>query len=199
MQMARKQSNIVDFKGRPTETREQILERLFKEHGAALRAFLHVRMDSHADMDDIAQEVFIRLAKLEGLEFRLEPSNESNRSFIITVANNLVLDLEKSQKVRYRYAEQTQAQVIDDDLLATPSPELITESRQQLERLREVILNLNPNWRKAFILNRFKAKSYREISVEMGVSVKQVEKYMKGALIQIRKVAKEFKDTGEKS
>ena len=155
-------------------------------------AFLRVRMDSNADMDDIVQDVFIRLARMEDLQERLSPGNDSNRSFLMTVANNLVLDLEKSRKVRYRYRQKEQAQAADGDNLQVGTPETISESRQELERIRDAIMDMRPNWRKAFVLNRFKYKSYREISIEMGVSVKQVEKYMKNALIQIRKATAEF-------
>lgn len=195
--MVSKKSNVVGL-SRRRETREQVLERLFSEHGDALRAFLRVRMSSHADADteDIAQEVFIRLARMDELETRLSPSNDSNRSFMVAVANNLVLDFEKKKRVRYRYAQSEQAQAHEDDSIQLGTPESISESREQLERMRDVIMNLHPCSRKAFILNRFKFKSYREISVEMGVSVKQIEKYMKRALTQIREAAAEFKGNG---
>ena len=195
--MPETKSNVVDLPGRRQETREQVLERLFKEHRAALCAFLRVRMDRDAEMDDVVQEVFIRLARMKDLPERLSQGRESNRSFIIAIANNLVLDLEKSRRVRHRYADKVQAQAHDDDRVQSGTPETIAAARQELKRLRDVIMNLNPNWRKAFILNRFKHMSYREISVEMGVSVKQIDKFMKNALIQIRRAVSETKGAGK--
>lgn len=150
-------------------------------------------MDTNADIDDVVQEVFIRLARMDDLPKRLSRQSESNRSFIIAVANNLVLDLEKSRRVRHRYAENLQAQSGEDNLLQNGTPETIAEARQELEYLRDVIINLNPNWRRAFILNRFKHLSYREIAAVMGVSVKQIDKFMKNALIHIRRAEKEIR------
>ncbi|MDM3869772.1 RNA polymerase sigma factor [Porticoccus sp. W117] len=195
--MVTNNNKVVPLKKRTSETRDEVLERLFIDHGDALRGFLMVRLDTQDDIDDVMQEVFIRLARMQDLENRMAPERLNNRSFMVAIANNLVLDLEKSRQVRHRYAEKEQMWAQDDRSSHTQTPEIISQSREELERIREAIMNLRPKWRTAFILNRFKFKSYQQIALEMGVSVKQVEKYMKGALVQIRKVAAEFKGNGE--
>lgn len=194
--MARKGNNVVDLQGRRRETNEQVLKRLFTEHSAALRAFLRVRMgvDLDDDMDDIVQEVFIKLADLPNLPERLPPDNKSNRSFLIAMANNLVVDMERHKSVRRRYMDlhqhqpEQQAQVI--------TPETIALASEELDQVKAVIMDLNPRWREAFILNRFKRKTYHQIADAMGVSVKQVEKYMKQALLRIREAAVALKRDG---
>ena len=187
--MSRQVSKVVNLRGRPQETRRQVLERLFREHGSALRAFLTVRMGGSADLEDVVQEVFVRLSRMDNLQERLPAGNDSNRSFIFAVANNLVLDLERSRQVRRRYVEAEQVHAGEDDAVYDATPESVALAGQELEQIKELIMNLKPAWRTAFVLSRFRHKSYREVAAEMGVSVKQVEWFMKCALARLQKAA----------
>lgn len=180
--------NVVRLTDRRRETREQVLERLFNEHGSALRGFLRVRLDVGSDVEDIVQEVFIKLAKLDGLQDRLQPGRMQNRSFLFAITSNLVVDLERKKRVRRRYAEEQQARAKEELPVNNASPEAITLAKKELEQVKSVLLEMRPCWREAFILNRFRHRSYREVAVDMDISVKTVEKYIKKALIQIRAV-----------
>ncbi len=182
-------SNVVELTGKPRETREQVLDRLFREHGTALRGFLKARLGVNQELDDMVQDVFAKLAKLDDLPERLHSENRSARSFIFTVANNLVLDVERSKTVRRKYLANLQQELTPEDALAIDSPEVIVLAREELEIIKKVIVNLRPVWRQAFVLNRFKHRSFTQIAEEMGISVKTVEKYMKKALTQIRNAA----------
>lgn len=187
--MNRPKSNVFDMNSKRLESREEALERLFRDHGAALHGFLKVRLGINQDMEDVVQEVFAKLARMDDLAERLSPANQSARSFIFTVANNLALDMERSKTVRRKYLETLQQATVFEDAVSEDSPEALALASQELEAIKEVIVNLRPVWRRAFILNRFKYMSFPEIAVEMNISVKTVEKYMKKSLIQIRKAA----------
>ena len=180
---------------RQCETREQALERLFGEHHTALRAFLRMRFGVRDEMEDIVQEVFIRLARLDNLPQRMPAGDRSNRSYIFAVANNLIVDMERSKARQRNYLEKFQAHGREEDEVLDDTPESITLAVEELEQFKKVILGLKPTWREAFILNRFKHKSYSETAIEMGVTVKQVERFIKNALVRVRKAAIEI--TGE--
>ncbi|WIO73981.1 RNA polymerase sigma factor [Porticoccaceae bacterium LTM1] len=180
-------NNVVDLEGRRQETREQVLERLFREHASDVRAFLRMRMGADDELEDVLQEVFIRVANMDNLREKLAPGREDNRSYLFTVANNLTVDLERYKSVRRNYAERLALEQHGKANEATP--EIIALNKQELARVKDVIMELKPNWRQAFVLSRFKYLSYPQIASEMGVSVKQVEKYMKQALMRIRDVA----------
>lgn len=175
------------------ETREQVLERLFSEHGAALRGFLRVSLDVGEEAEDIVQEVFIKLAKLDNLQERLPHGGVSNRSFLFAIANNLVVDMERSKRVRRDYARELQAEARDEFQVHNASPETITLAKKELEQVKKVLMQMRPCWREAFILNRFRHRSYREIAMDMDISVKTVEKYIKKALIQIKATVQDLK------
>ncbi|WIO74017.1 RNA polymerase sigma factor [Porticoccaceae bacterium LTM1] len=186
-------NNVVRLADRQRESREQVLERLFIEHGSALRGFLRVTLKVDSEVEDIIQEVFIKLANLEQLPERLPPGGASNRSFLFAIANNLVVDLERSKRVRREYASAHQAEAGPEAFVNNGSPEAITLARSDLECVKEVLLQMRPCWREAFILNRFRHRSYREISIDMGISVKTVEKYIKKALLQIKAAVQDLK------
>ncbi len=180
---------MVDLPGLRRETREQALERLFNEHSSALRGFLRVRLGVREEMDDVVQDVFAKLADLDQLPERLPPGEGRNRSYLFAVANHLVVDMERSRDVQRRYLAKRQLEAQGDDGSCDATPEVITLAQQELDRVKQVITRLPPLWRQAFILNRFKHKSYREVANEMGISVKTVEKYIKKALVKVRRAA----------
>lgn len=185
-------SNVVDLSGRRGEAKEQVLERLFREHGAALRAFLRMRRVGNEELEDIVQDVFVRLARMNDLRERLPPGEQRNRAFLFTVANNLLVDQRRHQRLQRQYLQE-QAAMSDETENTGESPELAALAREQLDHLRGVIMNLHPKWRESFILTRFMHKSYRQAADEMGVSVRQIERYVTKALVKIRKAAADIK------
>ncbi len=166
------------------ESKQQVLERLFSEHGAALRSFLRGRLGLAGELDDIVQEVFLKLANIDNLCERMAAGRGNNRAFIFTVANNLVVDLERQKTVRRHYDESEKDNAGSVTLEVTPETILVAE--QELDIVKRTIMLLTPNCRQVFVLNRFKHQSYQQIADQMGVSVKQIEKYMSTALVKIR-------------
>lgn len=188
--MAQKKSNVVNFGRRPksSETRrEQALEQLFRDHGAPLRSFLLGRLRDEAELEDVMQEVFARLARKEDLEQRLTATHAKNRAYIFTAANNLIVDLERRRAVRREYSARHSDQM--GETVYEISPEVEVVAVQELSRVKEAIKALKPTWRKAFVMSRLKCLSYQEISREMGVSTKQIEKYVASAIVRLREAA----------
>lgn len=180
--MSRKQDNVVDIGRRQQETREQVLERLFSEHGDALRSFVHGRTGSEDDPNDIVQEVFVRLARMKGLRAKLSDTGPRNRAYIFTIANNLIVDHERRKALQRNY----DAQSGEAERVQEITPEAAASAERDLSILKQVIAQMRPAWRQAFVLNRFKYMSYTQIAAHMGVTVKQVENYMTQALVRVR-------------
>lgn len=191
--MTDKPENVVDFNSWRQETKDKVLERLFNEHGAALRSFLRARLGVQADLEDVVQDVYLWLANMDDLYDRVSPSSGSNRSFLLTAANSMAVDLERRKAVRKKYRKNQHDQ--DNPPVLEITPEKIAEDREQLELVHQAILGLRPTWRKAFVLNRFENQSYRQIAAHMGVSVKQVEKYMSKALSKIREAVQHLRES----
>ncbi|WIO74108.1 RNA polymerase sigma factor [Porticoccaceae bacterium LTM1] len=182
----RKKSNVIKLKGRRKETNEQVLERLFREHGRALRTFLTGRVRIEEDQEDVIQEIFARMARMDDLQQKLAVNRSDNRAFLFTSANNYVIDQERRKILEKRYQQEHLNQ--DDYLVVEASPEVIVESSQELALVKQAIGNLRPTWRRAFVLSRFEHLSYPQIAEKMDISVKTVEKYITNALVELRDV-----------
>ncbi len=186
-----RKSNVVSFDTRRPEPRERALERLFNEHRSALHAFLRMRMGPGEDFEDLIQEVFVRLASMDDLCNRLPSAEKRNRAFIFTVANNLLVDLKRHQAVRDKYREE-QAQAQKNHEWTDGSAETEVLAAEKIAQLKGVIMELPEKSRDAFVLTRFMHKSYKQVAQDMGVSVRQVRRYVTRALVEIRKADMEI-------
>lgn len=185
---------MVEFIGRLREVDRDVLEHLFTEHGSALRAFLRGRVRCEEDLQDIMQDVFVRLARMGDLSERLPSGGNSNRAFMMTIAYNLLVDFERGRTIRRRHWESEQSSMEDLERSVQDSPEKRALGREELEWVGNVIMELPDKWRDAFILTRLKHKSHAETATLMGVSLRQVERYMAKALVRINKVMKVLKE-----
>ncbi|MDM3870697.1 sigma-70 family RNA polymerase sigma factor [Porticoccus sp. W117] len=180
--MAQTKSKVIDLNQRK-DSRRRSLEKLFQEDGRILRGYLFKRLRNEAEVEDVAQEVFAKLARMPDLDQRI--SQGKNRNFLITIANNLVVDMERKRATRRSYQDEQRNQ--SGYLVYELSPEVEVVANEELSLLKTAIMKLKPTWRRAFTMSRFHNMTYREISEEMGVGVKQVEKYITNALMELRK------------
>lgn len=184
--ISQKPQKVVYISGQKGRKPNEILELLFREHEAALRSFLRVRVISKEDVEDVMQDVYIRLTKVDDLIEKVNRRNGSTRSYIFSIANNLVIDNARRQAVRRKYASEVQ-EGIHDTTFTDVAPETYAIAEQELERIKAIIMELSPKPRRAFLLSRFKYMSYGQIAEEMDVPVKRVEKYISKALSALKK------------
>src|ERR1700732_2912161 len=88
------------------DTKPSLVERLFAEQGGALQAFFRRRIRSQADVPALAQEVYIRMLRINDQEAIRNPV-----LYLYTVANNLVkehavLDRRRASSVEIEKVEE---------------------------------------------------------------------------------------------
>ncbi len=192
---ARDKGNVVHLASRNKPGREHLVERLFDQHAQALRVFLMGRLAPHEEIEDLVQDVFTRLMGAERLEEKMSRSTGSNRAYLLTMANNLAVDRQrKSARAKAYYAEQLG---LERERRDERTPEEIVAAQLQLEAMKAVILGLRPNWRRVFVLHRFRSMSYSDIALHMGMTVKQVEHCLAQAMKRIRKARRKIEAAGE--
>lgn len=167
------------------ETHEQALDRLYAEHAAALRRFIAARVVGGLDVEDLLQDVYARLARMDDLPERLPAGRRTTRGFLLTVANRLVIDRERQRGIRRRHDQHVRL-LQDPDDASSPSAEAIALASEDLDAVASALEAMKPEWRRAFVLNRFSHMSYREVAKAMDVSTKTVEKYIGKALLHLR-------------
>lgn len=175
----RKKQNIYQFVSRSDKDR-RALQRLFDDHRSALKGFLVSRLGDGPELEDVMQDVFERLAKVEDLSGR-----ECSRGFILKIANNLLVDLARYKKVRsdYQWSEQR----IESERLDEVTPERELQTRQQLDVIEGAIAKLKPMEQKAFVMSRFQFLDYQQIADQLNVSRRTVEGYICSAIAKLRK------------
>ncbi|MEN7341747.1 MAG: RNA polymerase sigma factor [Pseudomonadota bacterium] len=169
---------------RPDDGVRDVLSDVVDDHVAALRRFVRIRLNDHPDYEDLVQETFLRLAHQDHLEQRLSRGRSSTRSYLFSIASNLINDRYRKAKVRKLYMEReaSDGERENSSISAADHAEL----RENIEQIGRAVEGLNPTTRRAFLLSRIEALSYREIAGELGVSVSMVEKHIIRALAEIR-------------
>lgn len=163
---------------RDTQRRAQVT-RLIAEHRDDLERFLRSRVSDPAEREDIAQDVFLRLARYDALE-----TIDNPRSFLFRIAENLIRD--RARRAAFRQAGRHDAIDAVEPVEPAAGPDRIVEDREALRTLVAAIEALPEPDRTAFVLSRYEELSYREIAGRMGISVKTVEKYIGRALGRLR-------------
>ena len=107
------------------------------------------------------------------------------------VRNSCLQQLEK-QKVKNKYLESTKLNLQEEELRFY-SEEKSSLIEQELEdKLNIVLNNLPVRCRQIFLMSRFENKKNREISEELAISLKAVEKQISKALATMRIEMKDY-------
>ena len=189
--------NIIDLASRENPGRRQLVEQLFAHHSPAVRLFLRGRSVPQEQIDDVVQELFTRLLGVKRVEERMTEASGSVRSFLLTMANNLIVDRQRKRQVRNAYADAQRE--IERERMDEHSPERIVAAQLEMEAIRAVILDMPLNWRVALVLQRFRNLSYEEIALHMEVTVRQVERYLRRAMRRIHTAQRKIQTAGERS
>ena len=162
-----------------TEPRICDLLSAFQSHYDDLRAFLARKCGSVTLAAEVVQEMYIRLRRLMPM-----PPVQEPRAYLFQMAAHLAIDhLRVRERYTHRYVELPAADIPSP----APTPEMIVESRPQVEFLRRAILELPDRCREVFMLHKGMGKSYSTIAAELGISVWTVEHHLAKAMAHCRK------------
>ena len=151
------------------------IEDLARTYSPALKRFFERRIIEHSDIDDLVQEVFLRLARRGDL---LTVTNLGG--YIFQTAANILRD-----RLRRRLSHQvSDHRLIDEGCVedAAFSPERVLLGKEAVDRLSEGVRKLPARTGQVFILCRIDELPYAEIAKQLGISVSSVDKHMARAL-----------------
>ncbi len=154
---------------------------IFTQEGQGLRNFLYFKTGDLAASEDLVQEAFLKL-----WEKCVAVIPEKARSFLYTIANNLMIDQQRRKKVILKHRKQL------DATTTAPDAAYLLEMQEFKVRLESVIEGMPEKSRIVFLLNRIEKKTYAEIALQLGIGVKAVEKRMHRALQDFRKLEVEI-------
>jgi RNA polymerase sigma-70 factor (ECF subfamily) len=167
-----------DPRERPDRASPSEIERLFREHNAALLRFIATKLGSTQEASEVAQEAYVRLLSLDRPE-----AVSYMRGFLFRTAANLAVDRLR-QRSRRGTARLTQ-ETLDLQIFEL-SPEREVASAQSLKVLRQALDELPTNCRRAFTLHRVHELNCEEIARRMGMSERSVRLYVARAIQHLR-------------
>lgn len=140
-------------------------------HEPAMRAWLRrTTQICDADIDDIVQETYAILARLETVDAIRDP-----RTYALQVARSVFLQgLRRSKIVPIGSIADLAALEEADD---APSPEQQAYGQRELRRVEVAVAEMPPQVRKVFWLRRVEGLSQRETATRLGLAEHTVEKY----------------------
>ncbi|NID16398.1 RNA polymerase sigma factor [Luteibacter yeojuensis] len=150
---------------------------LFREHNAALVAFLRARLNSHADAQEVAQEVYLKLLSLGE-----DTTIDSPRAFLFRAASNLAVDRLRMRNVRAAAPPDPD----DDNWHVTPIPEQHASAHEQWRDLRQALDELPAKTSRAFVMHVIDGRDFAAIAREMNLSERMVRYHVGNALAHCR-------------
>lgn len=161
----------------PGGTRATQVVALFREHNAALVGFLRARLNSLADAQEVAQEVYLKLLSLDD-----GTVIDSPRAFLFRAASNLAVDRLRMRNVR----AMAPADPDDDNWHVTPIPEQHASAHEQWRDLRQALDELPPKTSRAFVMHVIEGRDFATIAREMNLSERMVRYHVGNALAHCR-------------
>ncbi|PHR56835.1 MAG: hypothetical protein COA43_13340 [Robiginitomaculum sp.] len=155
----------------------------YLEQQKPLKIFLSRFIRSPQEIDDIAQETFIRAFSAEK-----KSKIEYPKAYIYRVARNLALEyLEKRSTRMTCYIEDSCEKNV---FQSNEDVESNVDVLHKLELIKHAIAKLPPQCQRVFIMHKVYGFKYKEIANQLEISVSTVEKYMMAGLKQCRKSIK---------
>lgn len=153
--------------------------RAFLENEKALKRYLSRFFPRAEDVDDVAQETFLRAFAAEAGQVVIAP-----RAFLFRVAKNLALNEKArlSHSLTQPLGDSAETAVISS--MHEPGADDQLDGKRKLALFAEAVADLPPQCRRVFLLRKIHGLSQREIAQRLGVSIGTVEKHIALGLLR---------------
>ena len=153
--------------------RDQWFQQLVATVGGDLLRFLRSRL-SHGDQaQDLAQEVYLRLLRVEDIGLIRNP-----RAFVIHLAAHAAHEWRMLARNRLQHSQDELQELAADD----GDPADAIERDSQIHQLERVLSKLTPKQQAVLLMHRRDGMTYQEIASHMQLSVAMVKKHLSRGL-----------------
>lgn len=148
-----------------------------------LRGFYRARLGPHADVEDLVQDLYEKIAGLEPQAVR------NPAALLYRMAYNHMLDwLRRGRRSRARdeaWRQARQPASGGPEAAIEPDAETTLIARQRLEDVTKAMSVLPSRTQEIFRLHKIDGLSYAQTAERLGLSPKTVEKHMSAALAHL--------------
>jgi RNA polymerase sigma-70 factor (ECF subfamily) len=157
------------------------VERLVAEQYGTLLAFFRRRSRLAADAADLAQEVYLRMLRVNNPESIRNP-----QAYLFTVANNLAIE-QGALNGRRANAVPVDEASAEPQLHALVAFDDDIDLQRRVARLSAVLMQLPPKCQQVVSLQYQQGLNHEQVAERLGVSTHMVKKYLAQALVLCRK------------
>lgn len=162
------------------DVRQSFVSNIASRYGDRLRRFLSQRLRNVADAPDLAQEVFLRLMRVEHHETIRSPE-----AYLFTVASHILHQHTLRQSTTPATVDISEL-FSELQLASNEDPASRADVSQRIERLERSLKELPPKISTTLMLHRYAGFSIEEIGKQLGVSRPTAKKYLARALTHCR-------------
>ena len=159
-----------------------LFSKIYEKYAQTLSDILFYKYGEQLNPSDKVQDAFIKLWKNCA-----KVTAQTAKSFLYTVANNMMLNEIKHEKVVLEYTKVKPKDYTNE------TPEFILRKEEFLERYQKVLSRLKPEQREAFLLSKVEGKTHQEIADIVGVTKKVVGHRIYAAFAILREQLEDFK------
>ena len=156
----------------PTFDRKSFVATIAAQYGQRLRRFLSVRLRNAHEVPDLAQEVFLRLLRVNEQEAIRNPE-----AYLFTVASHVIHQHALSQSTDPVFVDVTD---VVSELTVEPGedPAVRTDNAQRVQHLERMLNQLPPRTAAALVMHRVAGYTVQEIADQLGVGRETVKRYL---------------------
>lgn len=157
-------------------------QELALRYRTSLRGFFARRVGRQADVDDLIQDVFLRLMARAGGE----PIAHAEQ-YIFQTAANVLRDRHRRDAVRAASLHDSFDEILHQ-AASEITPERVLIGKEQVKQVAEALKQLPERTRDVFILRAFEHRKIADIATLLKISTRAVEQHMAKALAHLAKV-----------
>jgi RNA polymerase sigma factor (sigma-70 family) len=145
----------------------QLLEWRQRWNGRLVQ-FLRRRVRSSVDVQDLAQETYLRLLRAGDLSQVRNP-----QAYLLQVASHVAMEWRNRQP-----RSDSMVMLREDMLVDRQLPELELDARLLQQRLEKVLASLSPMMRAVLLLRLRDERSNQEIAAQLRITDRQIRRYL---------------------
>lgn len=169
---------------RLSDDNKDALEEIFNYYYPRLYHFSKSFIKLEEGIDDILQEVFIRIWQNR----KNIRKTETFQSYIFTITRNLLLNELRSRLSVEKTKEKIYKKSVAQEFLLSEH----IEYQELKEKITMIVLELPERQREVFILSRVEGLSHKEIAQKLDIAEKTVEYHISQAISALKKKLKEL-------
>ena len=162
-----------------SERRVASVSATFVENNLFLKKFLSRYFTNAQDIEDVAQEAYLRAFAAEQKKHIEQP-----KAFLFRIARNVALnELTRKSRQITDFIEEVSASVV---MYAEASAEDETDAEERIGLYCEAVAALPEKCRQVFLLRKVHGLAHKEIASRMSLSVSSSEKYLRQGVLTCR-------------